>query len=115
MKITNAISNFVREPLLSPFGFKGGYLSELWQVVVQLDAEEYTGVGTGIQSVLWSDASVFSSTSQAGGNSYMFAMTDYALKLAKGMEFTTPLTCWTRCCQRSMNTARSLPAIPICV
>ena len=90
MKITNAISNFVREPLLSPFGFKGGYLSELWQVVVRLDAEEYSGVGTGIQSVLWSDASVFSSTSQAGGNSYMFAMTDYALRLAKGMEFTTP-------------------------
>ena len=90
MKITNAISNFVREPLLSPFGFKGGYLSELWQVVVRLDAGEYSGVGTGIQSVLWSDASVFSSTSQAGGNSYMFAMTDYALRLARGMEFTTP-------------------------
>ena len=63
MKITNAVSNFVREPLLSPFGFKGGYLSELWQVVVRLECGEFSGVGTGIQSVLWSDASVFSSTS----------------------------------------------------
>jgi len=90
MRIESTQSNFVREPLLAPFGFKGGYLSELWQVIARLSTEKHSGLGLGIQSVLWSDAQVFTSTSQAGGNAYMFAMTDYALKLAKGMEFSDP-------------------------
>ena len=92
MRIESTQSNFVREPLLAPFGFKGGYLSELWQVIARLSTKDHTGLGLGIQSVLWSDAQVFTSTSQAGGNAYMFAMTDYALKLAKGMEFSDPFT-----------------------
>lgn len=90
MRIETAQSNFVREPLLAPFGFKGGYLSELWQSIARLSTAEHTGIGLGVQSVLWSDAQVFTSTSQAGGNAYMFAMTDYALKLAKGMDFSDP-------------------------
>ena len=92
MRIEATRSNFIREPLLAPFGFKGGYLSELWQVIATLSTKEHTGLGLGIQSVLWSDAQVFTSTSQSGGNAYMFAMTDYALKLAKGMDFTDPFT-----------------------
>ena len=92
MKITNAISNFVREPLQSPFGFKGGYLSELWQPVAKISTADHTGIGVGVQSVLWSDSQVFTSTSQSGGNAYMFAMSDYALKLIKGMDFTDPFT-----------------------
>jgi len=92
MRIEATRSNFVREPLLAPFGFKGGYLSELWQVIATLSTKEHTGLGLGIQSVLWSDAQVFTSTSQSGGNAYMFAMTDYALKLAKGMDFTDPFS-----------------------
>lgn len=92
MRIEATRSNFVREPLLAPFGFKGGYLSELWQSIAKLSTAEHTGIGLGVQSVLWSDAQVFTSTSQAGGNAYMFAMTDYALKLAKGMDFSDPFT-----------------------
>ena len=92
MRIEATRSNFIREPLLAPFGFKGGYLSELWQVIATLSTKEHTGLGLGIQSVLWSDAQVFTSTSQSGGNAYMFAMTDYALKLAKGMDFTDPFS-----------------------
>lgn len=92
MRIEATKSNFVREPLLAPFGFKGGYLSELWQSVAKLSTGEHTGIGLGVQSVLWSDAQVFTSTSQAGGNAYMFAMTDYALKLARGIDFTDPFT-----------------------
>ena len=92
MRIESVQSNFVREPLLAPFGFKGGYLSELWQVIAKLSTAEHSGLGLGIQSVLWSDAQVFTSTSQAGGNAYMFAMTDYALKLARGMDFSDPFT-----------------------
>ncbi len=34
--ITKTQSNFEREPLLRPFGFKGGYLTELWQIASQI-------------------------------------------------------------------------------
>lgn len=92
MRIEAVQSNFVREPLLAPFGFKGGYLSELWQSAARLSTAEHAGIGLGVQSVLWSDAQVFTSTSQAGGNSYMFAMSDYALKLVNGTDFSDPFS-----------------------
>jgi len=51
-----------REPLVRPFGFKGGYLSELWQSVACLaDESGVRGIGLGTQSVLWSDAGIFTS------------------------------------------------------
>lgn len=90
MKILSTNSNFVREPMAAPFGFKGSYLTELWQTVAKLSTAEHTGIGVGVQSVLWSDSAVFSTASEAGGNAYMFAMTEYALKLAEGMDFTDP-------------------------
>ena len=31
--IDHVNSNFEREPLIRPFGFKGGYMSEIWQIV----------------------------------------------------------------------------------
>ena len=78
--------------MMRPFGFKGGYLSELWNVYVSLESSGGNfGVGQGVQSCLWSDAAVFSSNSEAGGNSIMFAMTQYALKLAEGVSFRTPV------------------------
>ena len=45
MRIESVQSNFVREPLLAPFGFKGGYLSELWQSVARISTVEHTGIG----------------------------------------------------------------------
>jgi hypothetical protein len=39
IKIESVDSQFEREPLLSPFGFKGGCLSELWQSVSYLKSE----------------------------------------------------------------------------
>jgi hypothetical protein len=36
-----------REPLVRPFGFKGGYMSEIWQTVVRLesrDVQAFTGI-----------------------------------------------------------------------
>lgn len=92
MRILSTNSNFVREPLASPMGFKGAYLSELWQSVASISTADHTGIGVGVQSVLWSDSQVFTGTSQAGGNAYMFAMSDYALKLIKGTDFTDPFT-----------------------
>jgi L-alanine-DL-glutamate epimerase-like enolase superfamily enzyme len=91
-KIKRTNSNFVREPLLAPFGFKGGYLDELWQVAVLLENElGQKSVGLGVQSVLWSDAKVFTANSQAAGNSMMFLMTEYALQKVKELEFDTPI------------------------
>ncbi len=92
IKITAVDSNFEREPLVRPFGFKGGYLSEIWQTVALLQSESgIRRVGLGTQSVLWSDAAVFSSYSESGGNALMYALTERALQLCKGRSFTTPV------------------------
>lgn len=91
MKIIRTKINFEREPFKAPFGFKGKYLNGLWQIVVQLDSEKgHTGLGLGVQSVLWSDSNVFSRFSPEGGNAVMFLLTEYALKECIGIEFDTP-------------------------
>lgn len=92
MRITKAVTNFEREPLSSPFGFKGGYLGELWQTVVRFENRGgCEGTGLGVQSVLWSDAAVFSENSESGGNGMMYLMTDFAAKRAVGLEWDMPL------------------------
>lgn len=91
MKIDSTICTLVAEKLKSPFGFKGGYLSELWQVVCKIKAGNIVGVGVGVQSVLWSDEKVFLSNSEADGNRFMFKTTEYAAKLLEGKRFTTPI------------------------
>lgn len=89
IKITEL--GFIREPLRAPFGFKGGTLSELWQVVVGLKLKSgISGIGVGVQSVLWSDPITFCSNKEAAGNEKMLAVTRRALELLKGAEFTTP-------------------------
>lgn len=92
IKITATDLQFEREPLLSPFGFKGGYLSELWQAISYLQSDNgHHAIGLGTQSVLWSDENVFSSSSEAGGNAYMYALTERALQLLKNVSFTSPM------------------------
>lgn len=91
MKVKDTNLNFIVEPLMLPFGFKGGYLTDLWQVVAKVSNDEGYGVGVGIQSVLWSDETIFKTSSQSGGNAYMFLLTEYALKLMKNTEFSTPI------------------------
>jgi L-alanine-DL-glutamate epimerase-like enolase superfamily enzyme len=93
-KITIAKTDclFEREPMVRPFGFKGGYLTEEWIVASCLrSASGKFGIGLGTQSCLWSDARVFSTMSEAGGNAMMFAMTQYALKLVEGRTFVSPV------------------------
>jgi hypothetical protein len=92
IKIESANCNFEREPLIRPFGFKGGYVREIWQSVVALKSSSgSTGLGIGTQSVLWSDASIFFAHSESGGNALMFAMTEFALKCAQELSFTNPI------------------------
>lgn len=80
-----------REPLQSPFGFKGGYLSELWQTIVKLDsASGHSAIGLGIQSVLWSDPNVFFTVPEQQANEMMLDITRYALSLAQGASYRTP-------------------------
>lgn len=90
--IESTDSNFEREPLIRPFGFKGGYMSEIWQAAVWLKSVGgIEKVGLGTQNVLWSDAAVFGSFSESGGNALMYAMSEYALKLLKGTAFISPV------------------------
>ena len=92
IRISRTDCNFEREPLIAPFGFKGSYLTELWQTVAMMQSDTgAVGLGLGTQSPLWSDASVFSENSEAAANSLMYLLTSHALKLAEGLEFETPL------------------------
>lgn len=93
IKVQRTSSNFEREPLASPFGFKGGYISELWQSIALIESDSgNTSLGLGTQSTLWSDASVFAGNSESGGNSIMYLMTAFALKLIAGRSFDTPFS-----------------------
>ena len=90
--IQNISANFEREPLIRPFGFKGGYMREIWQTVAGLEsANGIRAVGLNSQSILWLDADVFAAHTESAGNSLMFAMTEFALQRAKGKSFETPL------------------------
>lgn len=83
---------FDREPLIQPFGFKGGYLDELWQSFCEIHVSDgKSGRGMGVQSVLWADADTFVEHSQAGANAMMLAVTEKALGLLKGKKFTDPI------------------------
>jgi L-alanine-DL-glutamate epimerase-like enolase superfamily enzyme len=92
IKITEVSSNFEREPLIRPFGFKGGYMREIWQSVAYIKSESglhKTGICS--QSILWSDARVFAAHSESRGNALMYAMTEFGLGLLKGRSFTDPV------------------------
>ena len=85
-------SNFEREPLVRPFGFKGGYMSEIWQTINYLESGSgLHEIGLCTQNVLWSDAKVFAAHSESGGNALMYALTEHALQIVKGKSFTSPV------------------------
>ena len=66
--IESVSNDFERESLVRPFGFKGGYMTEIWQVASCLRSSSgIQKVGLCSQGVLWSDASVYSSNSESGG------------------------------------------------
>jgi len=85
-------SEFEREPLIRPFGFKGVYQNEFWQIASYMRSESgIEKVGLGTQCVPWSDAAVFSAHSESAGNLLMYALTDFALQRLKGHSFTSPV------------------------
>jgi L-alanine-DL-glutamate epimerase-like enolase superfamily enzyme len=85
-------ANFEREPLVRPFGFKGGYQTEIWQSAALLESSAgHRGLGLCTEGVLWSDAQVFASHSESGGNALMYAVTEWAVQRLKGQTFTDPI------------------------
>ena len=92
MKITKTNLNIIREPLVKPFGFKGGFFTEKWVCEVELTSESGNkATGQGGLAVLWSDAAVFSAHSEVGGNILMAAMLEYALGMVEGKTFANPV------------------------
>lgn len=85
-------SNFQREELRHFFGFKGGYLTELWQNIVQIKSRSgHEGIGMATQSVLYGDSNVFASNTEAEGNALMYIVTNRALKAMEGQLFEDPI------------------------
>lgn len=93
IKIAGVSSAFEKEPLIRPFGFKGGYLTELWQTVVSItSANNKQVIGVGTQSVLWSDSEIFATNSEEKGNLLMYDVTRKALEIINGQSFKDPIT-----------------------
>ncbi len=81
-----------KEKLRFPFGFKGAYLTELWQAIAYVaDADGHHGVGMGTQSVLYADAEAFASTDEATGNTWMFEVSKAALAWLCDKKFADPV------------------------
>ncbi|SDM30199.1 hypothetical protein SAMN05421813_10961 [Daejeonella rubra] len=92
ISIVKTASVYEREKLIRPFGFKGGYLTELWQTASNMSsASGFSKTGIATQSVLYGDADLFSSHSEARGNSMMYALTNKALDLVRQTTFYTPV------------------------
>jgi L-alanine-DL-glutamate epimerase-like enolase superfamily enzyme len=92
IKIQQVDSAYECEPLIRPFGFKGGYLTRVWQTAARLRSDSgLAAIGIGTQSVLWSDAEVFAAHSEEEGNRLMYRLTQRALELARSTAFDTPL------------------------
>ena len=67
-------------------------MTEIWQTVNYLASDSGKhGIGLCTQNVLWSDARVFGTHSESGGNALMYAMSEKALQLVNGQSFTSPV------------------------
>jgi L-alanine-DL-glutamate epimerase-like enolase superfamily enzyme len=85
-------TDFEREPLIRPFGFAGGFMTDIWQSASYLRSTSgIHKIGLCTQNVLWSDGKVFAGHSESGGNALMYVLTERAMQMAKGQSFRTPL------------------------
>ena len=91
INIVKTQADFEREKLIRPFGFKGGYLTELWQVASRMQTESgFSGIGIATQSVLYADADLFSRHSETVGNAMMYDLVIKSLDHVKKTPFRTP-------------------------
>ena len=91
MKITSAKCTYEMTDFKGKFGFKGSYINGAMQVTAKIETENEYGVGSCNYSVLWSDASIFAEYGGDKGNELMLCVTNYALSLLNGKEFTNPI------------------------
>ena len=90
--IQSVDSNFEREPLIRPFGFKGIYQKEFWVSAGLIESDSGNKhVGLMTQCVAWSDLNIFLAHSEAAGNMLLHNTLEYALKQIKGASFTSPI------------------------
>ncbi|HAN20266.1 MAG: hypothetical protein A2Y15_07890 [Clostridiales bacterium GWF2_36_10] len=90
IRIKSCELDFTREKLISPFGFKGRYLNELWQTVVRIKSYNFTAVCPTVESVLWSDGAVFGDNPPVASSAMMMLVTNRALKMLENTEFSSP-------------------------
>ncbi|MEX2602046.1 MAG: mandelate racemase/muconate lactonizing enzyme family protein [Balneolaceae bacterium] len=111
--IRKTCTQFEREPLVRPFGFKGGYMNRIWQIAVRLESDDGdVGLGIGTQNVLWSDRNVFLKTAESGGNCLMVAVTDFALQLIRGTTFENPMELQEQIFEEVYDYARTITGLP---
>lgn len=92
IRIKNVDCQFQREPLVRPIGYKGGFMTRIWQVVARLECDKgFHGMGVGTQNVLRTDEEVFAMNPESGGNTLMYAVTSYALSIIRDMTFDNPV------------------------
>jgi len=92
IRIVRTQSDFEREKLIRPFGFKGGYLTELWQVISRMQSESgISRIGMATQSVLYGDSELFSLHSESDGNKMMYDLVNKSLNIVKQTPFRTPV------------------------
>ena len=113
IKIELVDSDFEREPLIRPFGFKGGFVTELWQPASLLQSTAgIHKVGLSTQSILWSDPAIYAAHSESGGNALMYALTEYTLQMIKGREFTDPVDLQSQVLQEVYEYAKKITGNP---
>lgn len=111
--IASTKSNYVREPLIRPFGFKGGFMTGIWQSVFRLtSANGIESIGLGTQNVLWSDATVFAAHSEEDGNALMFSISKQALSLIQGESFCTPIELQERILEDLLRESKRITGNP---
>ena len=90
--IQSVNSNFEREQLIRPFGFKGIYQKEFWVSAGLMEsASGIKHVGLMTQCLAWSDLNVFLAHSEAAGNMMLHNTLEHALQQIKGASFITPI------------------------
>jgi hypothetical protein len=109
IRVTKTAANFEREKLVRPFGFKGGFLTELWQIVAKLTSESgKEKIGLGTQSVLYGDADMFVTRSESEGNAMMYVLVSEAFKLVKQTPFTDPVDLFDKILPEFVSNAKKV-------
>ncbi|WP_257668342.1 enolase C-terminal domain-like protein [Parapedobacter tibetensis] len=92
IQIANTDSAFESEPLRIPFGFKGAYLTTLWQVICRLVSPTGDqGIGLATQSALYADAELFAQHGEEQSNAWMYALVEKSLQHLGNTRFEHPV------------------------